>query len=225
MFSLGLVIGDGKGAREFKGQAKEWQAWMRARGVEARLVMLPVSTLPILQRFVKVRAALEANRDQQIVQLAIFCHGWSSGIQLVAGERVKQFAQAIKAGLFGSARVIVTLYCCTAGSDTDPKTSETAANDAPGGDGGFADLLRDALCAEGVVDCRVDAHTILGHTTRNPFVRRFEGRGSPAGGVGGGWLVTPQSALWHAWDKAVERQLRWEFPLLEVGAIHTKLAA
>lgn len=224
MISLGLVIGDGKGAREFQGQAKEWQTWMRARGIEARLVVLPVSTMAILARWPKVRAALERNRDQQVVQIAVFCHGWSSGIQFVHGARVKHFAQAIKAGLFGSTRVNVTLYCCTAGSDTDPKTPETSG-DAPGGDGGFADLLRDALCAAGVVDCRVDAHTVLGHTTRNPYVRRFDGHGSPVGGVGGSWLVTPGSAHWHAWDKATDGELRWEFPLLEAGAIHVKLAA
>lgn len=224
MISLGLVIGDGKGAREFNGQATEWQTWMRARGIECRLAVLPVAGVPLLRRWNYVSRALDANADEQLGHLALFCHGWSSGVQLVAAERVKHLARAVAKLTRGSKRVIVTLYCCTAGSDTNPKTPETSGA-APGGDGGFADLLRDALCAEGVVDCRVDAHTILGHTTRNPFVRRFEGAGSPVGGVGGGWLVEPQSEHWHAWDKAVERELRWEFPLLDAGAIHAKLAA
>ena len=139
-------------------------------------------------------------QKRKVRAVAFFCHGYSRGLQ--AGFRssgrsvnVSELAEAI-ADISG-AGVIVPLYACsTAGS---PRLG------APGGDGGFADSLRDALCRHGATHCRVDAHVTLGHTTRNPHVRRFEGAGSPIGGVGGAYLVPPSSPYWQGWKRALRK--------------------
>ena len=224
MRALGLVIGDGHSAAEFGRQALEWRHFLERRGDDAALVVLPVATLALPRRLDRVLLALA--KDTGLRQVAFFCHGWSSAIQLCPAARVHELARAIRAASADTAPV-VTLYACTTGSDTDAKTPERGEGphgDAPGGDGGFADQLRDALCAEGAVDCIVDAHTVEGHTTRNPYVRRFAGCGVATGGVGGQWLVTPRSALWDRWVHAVKGELRWRFPTMMLGEIHAELA-
>jgi hypothetical protein len=167
------------------------------------------------------RQVLSALADPRICTggepvVAFFCHGQSRKIQFGFGlAHADLLAKAIAAG---SQRARVVLYACNAGMDV---------RGAPvGGDGGFADVLRDALCRVGCVDCVVDAHTTAGHTTRNPYVRRFEGRGSPVGGIGGSFIVQPGSALWRKWQAALrDTDLRFEFPFLSIGEIHNRLVS
>jgi len=220
--ALGLVIADGHGSPEFLRQSEEWRAHLAGRGDVVEVVPFAVSTLPIVDRWRAVRAALLAH-GSGVEVLAVFCHGWSSGLQLVPGVRVEAFARTLAAVMTGP--IVVTLYACTTGSDTDPRTPETAGSDAPGGDGGFADELRDALCAAGRTRCRVDAHTVLGHTSRNPYVRRFDGLGLADGGAGGGWIVRPGGRLWGAWARALAGSLRWDFPTLELDGIRARLVS
>lgn len=151
---------------------------------------------------------LDAIAEHKPDHVAFFCHGWATGIQFGFGmAHVKQLAEDIAT----IDRPTVTLYCClTADGPTD-------------GDGGFADALRDALCQAGAVNCRVDAHTTAGHTTRNPRVRRFDGLGSAHGGTGGQWIVMPQSALWGRWVRALRGDLRFRFPGMEIAEIHEEL--
>ena len=146
-----------------------------------------------------------------IKHLAIFAHGWRTGIQL--GFRLSQInalVRQIDMHAVDEAPVI-SLYCCS------------TAQGGPGGDGGFADELRDALCEHGMVECRVDAHTNKGHTTRNPYVRRFEGEGSSFGSQGGRFVVRPRSRLWRPWREALrdrEDPLRYAFGRMTVAEIH-----
>ena len=226
MNAIGFVIGDGDGAPEFKRQAAEWVRFMKSRGDEARIVVLDVAKLPIGQRFNVVRAHLVAiaggTAAERVGQVAFFCHGWSAALQLCPKSRVQQLAEAIAAAGASSA-VLVTLYSCSTGSDLKAATSEVIG-EGPGGDGGFADMLRDALCAAEAIWCRVDAHTVLGHTTRNPYLRRFSGLGVSTGGIGGQWLVTPKSAAWSRWVTACKGTLRWRFPMMAATEIHAELA-
>lgn len=142
--------------------------------------------------------------------LAIFGHGWETGIQCGFGlAQVGDLAGAL-AGAARAPRVI--LYGCL-----------TAEGTGPGGDGGFADALRDALCAAGAAWAQVDAHVTAGHCCRNPYVRRFEGAGVPTGGLGGAYLVTPGAALWKPWVAALKGDLRFRFPFLSAVAIHCEL--
>lgn len=144
-------------------------------------------------------------------RLAFFCHGWATGIQFGFGlAHIKQLAEAIAT----IDRPIVTLFCCLTGKDDAGHV---------GGDGHFADRLRDALCAAGAVECRVDAHTTAGHTTMNPHVRRFDGLGSPIGGCGGQWIVAPGSKLWPKWKAALRGDLRFRFSEMEIGEIHEEV--
>jgi hypothetical protein len=148
--------------------------------------------------------------------LAVFCHGWKTGIQFGFGAGD---VDALAAALAGVKDVRVPLYACN--------TAKGAGDDAAavGGDGGFADLLRDALCRAGAVDCQVDAHTTAGHTSKNPFVRRFQGMGSPYGGAGGYFIVTPgQKPLWGRWRTALrDTPLRHDLPFLTVAELHAAL--
>jgi hypothetical protein len=94
----------------------------------------------------------------------------------------------------------------------------------PVGSEGFAFKLRDELtnyCPE----CRIDAHKTLGHSTRNPFVRRFE---SPAGS--GGQTIVPQGhELWNKWVRTLRdpfgegSTLVWKFSQMTKDEIHEYL--
>jgi len=144
--------------------------------------------------------------------LAVFSHGWRTGIQFGFGlPHVDDLAVELARGCTS---VRVVFYCCSTGSGP-----------GVGGDGGFADALRDALCRAGAVHCQVDAHDKAGHTTKNPYVVRFLGQGSATGGQGGQWIVAPKSALWGRWVRALRGDLRFRFPLMDVAAIHAELEA
>ncbi len=201
MKPLGITIADGPGSPEFKRQAKEW-----AKFCGGDVVELAVGSLKPAARYRQVSDSMTAHKGAH--HLAVFCHGWANGLQLVPMASVKDFAKEIA---WATDAPIVTLYACS-----------TADGPHLGGDGGFADALRDALCKVGATGCVVDAHTTAGHTTRNPYVRRFYGAASPVGGV---WIVEPKSALWRPWVKALQGPFRWEFPLLTVAEIHARLAA
>lgn len=145
-----------------------------------------------------------------------FCHGLTRKIQL--GIRIpdlENFANLVKnsAGP-GATAVTIALYCCSTG-------------DGPGvgGDNGFADLLRDALCKVGLVNSVVMAHVVSGHTTKNSQKKLFEGRGSPVGGTGGTWIVAPKSELSKKWRTAVTgtSSLRFRVPFMTIEEIHKEL--
>jgi hypothetical protein len=144
--------------------------------------------------------------------LAFVCHGLTSGIEL-GFRRMHTTELAQRLAEVGCSRV--TLYACS-----------TGGGGGLGGDGGFADMLRDAMCRAGLVHCRVDAHVGAGHATRRPFVRRFEGMGSRVGGSGGFYIVEQGSALWAAWKDALDTtDLRFRFPAMTVAEIHAELTS
>lgn len=222
---------------EFERQAREFLASMPS-SCPTRLVVFPSNVAgPARAQFVV--DAIHGERDDNLPPLgvvAFFCHGWASGLQAAPALALAQpIAKAIASQ--ATTDVSVALYACsTAGDGKRATNDETSKSDAPGGDGGFADRLRDELCAAGAVDCVVDAHSVAGHTTRNAFVRRFAGHGSRLGGIGGLWLVTPSSVRWRAWQRALKAAhglalhsepvtLRWRFPLMSALEIHEELAA
>lgn len=156
-----------------------------------------------LRRRRQVEALLRAT-PQPLDMVAFFCHGLAKSIQ--TGHDLGTVATLAEA-LAETAQdrdVDVVLYACDA---ADTHTG------GPGGDGGFADALRDALAERGVSG-RVDAHVTTGHTTKNPYVRRFWSNGEAAG-TGGDWLVAPGSPKWASWRKALRDPrlpLRYDFP-------------
>jgi hypothetical protein len=172
----------------------------------------------------QVLAAIESARvDGGIDSLALFCHGWSSGIQ--AGFAVKDIPELVNAlGGIGGVELRVALYCCSTGEDPrdnfcDASGTDTRRDSNPG-DGSFADHLRDELCRTGHADCSVFAHRTAGHTTRNPNVIIFEGSGSSVGGFGGVMPITPKNkAVWKAWVNHLKTPYRFEVSHLTVAEI------
>ncbi|UJR81505.1 hypothetical protein [Sandaracinus amylolyticus] len=143
--------------------------------------------------------------------VGFFCHGLTRRIELGFDMgTVDELAAALAE--VGCSRV--ALYACSTGSGK-----------GPGGDGGFADALRDAMCRAGLVDARVLAHETAGHATQNPRKRFFDGMGSPVGGVGGYWIVEPGSSLWKPWTRRLREDADFRLTLVEmcVGEIHREL--
>ena len=199
--------------RAFIPEAKRFVAHWRARGHRGEVHLIDTRKRNVNRRKQTVDALWSHTRVKHI---GIFAHGWRSGIQFgFRVNHVRALARAIEQVVVDDAP-IVTLYCCS------------TAQGHTGGDGGFADELRDALCEQGLTHCRIDAHTTRGHTTRNPHLRRFEGEGSHTGGQGGAYLVRPRSRLWRAWARELRHRdatLRYEFGRLSVPEIHAILGA
>lgn len=154
-------------------------------------------------------SAIDAVRDLEAIAFA--CHGLRRKLPQLGWNvsNVGELASVIAKRARPEVRVV--LYACSAGE-----------GDGPASDNGFADRFRDALCESGATDCWVDAHERAGHTTRNPFVRRFEGLGSQVGGPGGYFLVTPGSARWKPWRAKLRTPFRFDFPLLAAAEIQTR---
>lgn len=156
--------------------------------------------------------------------IAIFCHGYERGIQLgfdndTADSFADLVANSLRGGPQGAPPLLanprIVLYAC-----------DSADGPGPGGDGGFADRLRDELCERGFYHCQVDAHTTTGHSFKNPHVRRFLGMGSPTGGMGGSWIVQPGSKLWPKWRERLREEsdtLWMDFPFMAIAQIHSEL--
>jgi hypothetical protein len=141
-----------------------------------------------------------------------FCHGYRRGIQFgFTTKGLKKLATAIFDACDENPRVC--FYSCDVGRDSDRKRTDDLKTF--GGDGGFADEMRDALCKAGSRWCRVD-----GHTTRNPHVRRFEGDGSMVGGKGGYYIVPRQKKkLFKKWRELLRTAFRFEYPFMSTEVI------
>lgn len=174
-----------------------------------------------------VRQILETPRKRKVISVAFFCHGWSQGIQagfdlrkgkgLHVDELAEALAQVAAPGL------ILPLYACTT-ADEPAGAKGTDPADVPGGDGGFADRLRDALVSKGVTRCRIDAHDRKGDTTLNPYVRRFEGDGTGEERFGGEWLIAPTDPDFDRWRHELRTtSMHLDYPWLERDAIRTLL--
>jgi hypothetical protein len=132
----------------------------------------------------------------QFETLALFCHGSKGGVQL--GYDVLS-CKSLASLLVAAGCHTVVLYCCDTARDLDPDR-EDDLEPGPGGDGGFADCLRDWTARLGR-PCRVFGHAVVGHTTKAPWVRVFE----PGEGQGGEWLVEPRSPGWREWRRLLDQ--------------------
>lgn len=200
----------------FQPESDSWIACRHDNGDADWAHVLVDNKLPSAKQRAAVLAAIG---DHSADHIAFFCHGWKTGIQFGFGmQHLDTIAQTIMIALshgFAWPWVSVALYACS-----------TADGPGAGGDGGFADGLRDAFCRAGVTLCTVDAHDRPGHTSKNPYVRRFEGMGSKVGGTGGYWIVAPGSPLWKPWVKALrDTDLRFRFPSMSIAEIHDELRA
>lgn len=174
------------------------------------IVQIDVSR-PRRERLDQVLAVL--GRCAELDRADFYCHGWTGGIQLGASSKD---APELARALARAARpdLAVALYACSSGASPEGHPA------APGGEGGFADALRDALVAEGLTGCHVDAHTVVGHCCRNPYVRRF----SSGTKLGGAWLVDPAEVAFGLWRQRLhETDLRLRYPLMSPQAIRAEV--
>ena len=143
------------------------------------------------------------SRHTDVQVFALFCHGWKDGLQ--AGWRLPQAQQlADLLVLAGTRAATVILYACDAARDADQDRKDDT-QPGPGGEGGMADALAQAMQSRGWQG-RLFAHSTPGHTTTNPWVRTW------GPGERGAWVVEPGSDLWIAWKRALQGDLRLRFP-------------
>lgn len=224
-------------ADHFRRQAK---AFMKLHGLSKDRLVLFDNSNPKKKKAMRetILDALDepliacALRETKPIVVAFFCHGYKRGIQAGFDLRsVEQLAQAIHdfGGKTSAYPVRVPLYACDTGRDIDRDREDDLREF--GGDGGFADELRDSLCEAGSICCRVDGHTTAGRATRNMNVRRFNGDGSPVGGRGGFYPVPrpkrkkpKRNALWRAWCRALKTKFRFQFTFMTTAEIHAYLA-
>lgn len=162
----------------------------------------------------------EFSKNGKLENIIFFCHGLPKSVQFgLTNSNLKEFAKLLRE-LIGqnSTDINIILYCCSTGSSV-AGTGSVNQN----GDGGFADSLRDALCQEGFVDCRVMGHAESGHTTKNPTKRFFDGLGSPFGGSGGQWIVAPKTTQFKKWRELLQTDARFKVPFMSIAEIHKLL--
>lgn len=176
----------------------------------------------------EVLGVLDEHVGSRFVSVAFFCHGWARGVQAgfdlrrASGVHPNELARALARR--SGAGVIVPLYACTT-ADEAKGPKHTDPRDVPGGDGGFADMLRDACAANGLTRVRVDAHDRLGRACQNPYVRRFEGDGTTSPQFGGDWIVAPTDVHWEAWKRRLDDDPDFAvtFPFLDDRTIFSRL--
>lgn len=167
-------------------------------------------------RFAEVMAWIGNCDPGSVDTLVTFCHGFKSGLQIGATvANAPRFAGAL-ALAFGP-RPRIVMYSCDAARDADNDRSDDV-EPGPGGEGGYADRLRDELVKRGVM-VTIYAHATAGHATWNPWVRRFD----PDDLAGGRWIIRPHSSQWSAWKRALRGPLRFRFPYLTQEEIEREL--
>lgn len=173
-------------------------------------------------RRAQVLAGLRQGNVQAFDLVALLCHGWKGGIQLgFLLEHVQELAAGIASVTRRGAAVV--LYACSAASPEFEAAGGTCAGPESRGTQGFADVLWTALSCCTLQDgapgssLHLDAHDRAGHTTSNPFVRRFDAEGEA-------WLIEPGSALWGPWYRELHDRhtsaLRLRYPTMtrkEIG--------
>jgi hypothetical protein len=145
---------------------------------------------------------------RELDMVAFLCHGWRDGIQ--AGWRspgVTDLATRLVTACKPDA--VIALYCCDTGRDGDADAADDTQK-GPGGAGGFASALWQALEARGFVGT-LWAHPTTAHTTMNPHVRVWRVDEEPELGD---WACEPHSANWSKWQRAV-RTTEWRYRMLE----------
>jgi hypothetical protein len=141
--------------------------------------------------------AIELHKPDNV---AFFCHGWKTGIQLGFDLNF------LDINPFSIKNPHIVLYACN-----------TATGNDKNGTGGFADMLRKYLLKQGNSDCIIDAHFTAGHTTKNPNVRRFKNSDT---GID---IVSAKDKIRFAkWRKLLAKtQFRFAFPFMSFDEINS----
>lgn len=193
----------------------ELEAFLDAQGSSAPIHQFD-NTRKLPARFAQTLAWIGATEPTSIDVFAACCHGWRNGAQFgISLQNVASFAAALKP--VAKPVLTVVLYACSTARDNDIDQADDLLP-GPGGDGGMADAIRDALLAAGV-QATVYAHAKDGDCVMNPWVRRF----GPETTKGGEWVIEPHSKLWLAWEHALQGSLRFRFPFMTQAQIEAEL--
>jgi hypothetical protein len=196
----------------------EAKAFLRALSLDGAVKLFDNT---LARPFDKRRSDCEQWLDESSLLgiVAFFCHGWKDGIQ--AGWKkgsVHRLADTLRHAC--APNPLILLYACDAGRDADNDRDDDVQT-GPGGEGGFADMLRDE-CRKAGLRATIYAHTKEGHCTWNPHVRVF----LPDETAGGRWVVDPKSELWGAWVRALRHtDMRFRFPFLPPDDLVSELRA
>jgi len=208
----------------FLPECKQFMSLWKIPGANHLKVNLGTSELTRYQALKKFITERTQATGKAPTSLVFFCHGLKNKIQLgINLTNAREFSKFIadlhtqQGGGLGSSFIspVVVLYACSTGSGP-----------GVGGDGGFADKFRDALCEAGLTECRVYGHETSGHTVRNPRKRVFEGRGSTIGGTGGTWLIAPGTPMFRTWQRELAKpssSLRYRYAYLTLAGLHYEL--
>lgn len=172
-------VGDGHFV--FLPEARRFAKYLQKRGADVTLALFDVKNLRLQRRNDILRQAYP--RPYQ--HAAVFCHGWESGLQ--CGVAPTDWVPL----LAGPAPCRLTLFACSAGEGP-----------GVGGEGGYADRVREVLCAAGTIGT-VLAHRTAGHATLNPTWALFASETPDDGGV---HLANFADPKWRAWLKAGEHR-------------------
>lgn len=172
----------GDGFFVFKPEAMRFKKYLEKRG--ATVDMVGFDRRHTLAR--RRTDVLSAAKRHVYDHAAVFCHGWETGLQ--CGLRPGDWVELLTAT---DAIHRLTFYACSAGEGP-----------GVGGEGGYADRVREAL-AKYLMVSTVLAHRTAGHATRNPTLAVFDTMHLDDGGV----LVAPPSdKKWKAWLNADEHR-------------------
>lgn len=197
------------GAREFL------QTHRIPVNAESTLIFDNTMKLPLRKAF--ITRALRVPRPK-LRTVAIFCHGWKDGLQcgFRSGD-VADFADVLSRVCEGNCEKVL-LYACDNGRDADSDELDDLKDDV-GGDGGFADLLRDEFRRRGD-PVTIWAHAKEGHSFQNPFMREFKAEEA----IGGRFVIEPKSPLWPRWRRALRGSDLWaRFPFMTRQALYDEL--
>ena len=173
----------GKGKWVFKPEARRFCSYVESLGGETHLLLFDVNA-PIADRRYNLMGLAAGRRYEGV---AVFCHGWETGLQ--AGIKRVDWQQLLSREP-GTRRVV--LYACSAGEGP-----------GPGGEYGYADLVRERLHAANYT-ATVLAHRTKGHATLNPRWAVFSTEVLDDGGID----LHPNTPEWRKWLKAGQNRFR-----------------
>jgi len=143
-------------------------------------------------------------------------HGLRNGLPSVGMTQAnrKKFTDLLIKKAKNKKSLYVTLYACSSAETTTGQV---------GGEGGFADKIRDDLVDAGFTQGWVDAHSVAGHATQNSMLRRFYLSKEQAAS-GGTWLVAPGSPEFAQWRKKLNSKwkddpFRFDFPYMTAAEV------
>lgn len=219
IFAAGTNSPNKRDAAEFQAEADRFR--------RCHELMDPVhifdNTKPVDARRAQTLEFLSEAEPDSLDTVVFFSHGWPDGMQSgFTKTYVPQFAAALKRCCKPVASLV--LYCCSTAADGD-KSDLNERKPGPGGDGGFADAVRDEAARVGF-SLVVYGHSVVGHTTENPYARVFV----PVESKGGTWVLGPDSPLWAQWVRALKstgrdgkfdatRTFRFRYPYMQMAEI------